>query len=156
MNDRFCLRLLTPADLPEIWRVRHAVQENRLAPDHTITVADVIERMAPPGRGWGVELPGGKLAGFAIACGAREGADAGRIWALFVHPDHAAQGHGRRLHDEMVGWLRGQGLTRLWLNTQRGSRAETFYRLSGWVDCGPRADGHDDETRFELPLTTAP
>ena len=152
MNDRPRLRLLTRADLPEIWRVRHAVRENTLTPGR-IADADVIERMEAPGRGWGIELPGGELAGFAIGCGAREGADAGRVWALFIHPDHAARGHGRRLHDEMVGWLRERGLPRLWLNTEAGSRAETFYRLSGWVDCGLNEHG---EIRFELPLTPAP
>ncbi len=140
------LRPLQRGDLADIWHVRYAVRENTLTPGR-IGDAEVIERIEATGRGWGVEVDG-RIIGFAIACTDSGGPNSGRIWALFVHPDHADQGHGARLHDAMVDHLWAQGLQRLWLNTMPGSRAETFYRLRGWLQSGRSADG---EIRFELP-----
>ena len=141
MTDTALLRQLTRADLEGIWRVRYAVRENVLTPGR-ISDADVIEYMEVTGRGWCIEV-NGELVGFAIGS-----AVDGKIWALFVHPDHAGRGYGRRLHDEMIAWLWARGLQRLWLTTQAGSHAETFYRLSGWIASGRTEQG---ELRFELP-----
>jgi GNAT superfamily N-acetyltransferase len=55
----------------------------------------------------------------------------GNIWALFVDPAHERRGHGRRLHDAMVAWLWSQGLRKLWLTTEPGTRAERFYTEAG-------------------------
>jgi hypothetical protein len=33
----------------------------------------------------------------------------------------------------MVAWLWEQGLDRLWLTTEPGTRAERFYQQAGWV-----------------------
>jgi ribosomal protein S18 acetylase RimI-like enzyme len=71
----------------------------------------------------------------------------GNIWALFVDPAFEGHGLGRRLHDEMVQWLFAQGLQRLHLGTQTGTRAERFYATAGWLATGLRPDG---EMGFEL------
>jgi len=52
--------------------------------------------------------------------------------SLRVHPDHERQGFGRLLHDEMLSWLWSQGLEKLWLTTEPGTRAEQFYKAAGW------------------------
>lgn len=139
------LRLATPADAAEIWRVRYLVTENRLTPgrlDHAL-LDDYLERF---GRGWVIDLGHGRIAGFSIG-DARDG----NIWALFVDPACEGQGHGRRLHAVMVDWLFAQGLATLNLGTQPDSRAEAFYRRAGWRPTDAGLDSHGDR-RLELTV----
>ncbi|MBC7941391.1 MAG: GNAT family N-acetyltransferase [Chitinophagaceae bacterium] len=122
------------ADIPAMHRVRLAVRENRLT-SGAIGEADYVSAIETTGRGW-VALDGGEVVGFAV--GNRLD---GNIWALFVDPLHEGRGHGRRLHDAMVAWLFAQSLPRLWLSTDPGTRAQTFYQAAGWTPTGVRADG---------------
>jgi len=143
------LRLATRADIDAIFRVRYAVRENTLRRG-VIGDEDVRREIEDTGRGWVVEVADdsnpdgapGEIVAFAI--GNLQGS---HIWALFVHPDAEGQGHGRRLHDEMLGWLWAQGAAGLWLNTGPGTRAQTFYERNGWVSSGLTERG---ELRFEL------
>jgi GNAT superfamily N-acetyltransferase len=140
------LRLATRDDIPELWRVRYAVTENRLTPGR-ISDAELLAYLEDFGRGWVIELapaPQPRIAGFAIG-----DAHNGHVWAMFVDPPLHGQGHGRRLHDAMVQWLFAQGHERLDLGTQPGSRAEAFYRRAGWrpLDDGPAGPG---DRHFEL------
>lgn len=125
LQARAILRQAQRADVPGIQRVRHAVRENRLI---SIVIADedVVREMEVTGRGWVIEVHS-EVVAFAIG-----NSETGNIWALFVDPAHEGQGYGRRLHDEMLGWLWAQGLTRLWLSTDPGTRAEGFYLRAGW------------------------
>ena len=109
-------RRAVAADIPAIQRVRRSVRENRLV-SSVITDEDVREAIEESGRGWVVESQG-QVVAFAVGNARTE-----NIWALFVHPDHEGRGHGRRLHDAMVSWLWSQGLDRLWLTTEGGTRA---------------------------------
>jgi GNAT superfamily N-acetyltransferase len=135
------LRIATRADTAELWRVRYAVTENTLTPGH-ISDAELHAYLEDYGRGWVVELAPGRIAGFSIG-DARDG----NIWAMFVDPAQHGRGHGRQLHDVMVNWLFEQGLSRLSLGTQPGSRADAFYRRAGWRPL--HIDDHG-ERRFEL------
>ena len=137
------LRQAVRADVPGIQRVRHAVRENVLT-SGVITDADVVDYLERFGRGWVVVDERDQVLGFAIG-DARDG----NIWALFVDPAHEGKGYGRALHDAMVGWLRSQGLERLSLSTEPGTRAERFYRSAGWIDRGLTPSG---ERRFELEI----
>lgn len=140
------LRLATPEDSPELWRVRYAVTENTLTPGRIPETA-LRDYLEDYGRGWVIELtpaPNLRIAGFSIG-DARDG----NIWALFVDPALHGQGHGRRLHDVMVDWLFAQGLTRLHLGTEPDSRAEAFYRRAGWRPTDDGLDAHGDKS-FEL------
>ncbi len=139
-QDRCVLRQAEPADVPSIMRVRHSVKENRLI-SRVIPDAEVDDQITRTGRGWVIEVDG-EIVGFAIG-----NAEDGNIWALFVDPEHAGCGHGKRLHDIMVEWLFDQGLSRLWLTTATGTRAERFYEIAGWRASGPAGPG---ELRFEL------
>ena len=134
------LRQATRADIPQIQRVRHAVHENRLI-SRRISDEEVRQAIEDTGRGWVAEVDG-QILGFAIGH-----AGSGNIWALFVYPSSEGRGLGRRLHDEMVQWLFAQGLQRLHLGTETGTRAERFYAQAGWLATGLRPDG---EMGFEL------
>ncbi len=116
------------------------MRENRLT-SSTISDADVAEAIERTGRGWVVEVAG-EIVAFAVG-----NAQSGNIWALFVDPRHEGLGYGKRLHDTIVAWLWSRGLERLWLTTMPGTRAQRFYELSGWRNCGPVESG---ELRLEL------
>jgi GNAT superfamily N-acetyltransferase len=133
------LRQAAASDIPGIQRVRHSVRENRLV---SIKISDeqVREAIEDTGRGWVIESAG-EVVAFAI--GSRVD---GNIWALFVHPDHERRGHGRLLHDTMIEWLWSQGLERLWLTTEPGTRAQGFYEAAGWQCMGSTERG---ELKFE-------
>ena len=133
------IRQALPTDIPAMHRIRMAVKENVLA-SVALTEADYAEAIGTTGRGWVAET-GGEIVGFAVG-----NATNGNIWALFVHPDHEGRGYGRSLHDEMVAWLQGRGVRRLWLTTAPDTRAERFYRRAGWTPAGMTAGG---ELRFE-------
>jgi len=105
------LRQAVRSDVPDLFRVRHAVSENR-PPSLTLPDDQVIEAIETTGRGWVVELDG-VIVAFAIG-----DALTGSIWALFVDPSHRGHGYGRRLHDTVVDWLWSQGHDRVWLNAE--------------------------------------
>lgn len=128
------------ADAAEIWRVRYAVQENTLTPGR-ISDEDLRREIEDEGRGWVAEQDG-RIVAFAIG-----NARSGNIWALFVEPEAQGRGHGRALHELMVGWLWAQGLQTLWLSTGADTRARAFYEGLGWQCCGPYGR---DELRYEM------
>jgi GNAT superfamily N-acetyltransferase len=133
------LRQAREADIAGMQRVRHSVRENRLV-STTISDEQVRDAIENTGRGWVVECAG-EVVGFAVG-----NAATGNIWALFVHPDHERRGYGRLLHDTMVEWLWSQGLERLWLTTEPGTRAQRFYEAAGWQHMGSTESG---ELRYE-------
>ena len=134
------LRQAVASDIPGMQRVRSAVRENRLV-STVITDEAVREAIEVSGRGWIVESQG-EIVGFSIG-----NAMNGNVWALFVHPDHERRGYGRSLHDTLIVWLWSQGLDRLWLTTEAGSRAQGFYEVAGWHLVGRSDRG---ELRYEL------
>jgi len=133
-------RVARREDIPGMHAVRRAVRENRLTTD-AVTEASYAPAMFETGRGWVVEVDGA-VAGFAVG-----NARTGNIWALFVHPDHEGLGIGRALMDVMVDWLFAQGLERLNLTTEPGTRAQRFYETAGWTRVGVDARG---DAAFEL------
>lgn len=136
------IRPATEGDIPGMQRVRGAVLENRLTTT-VLNAEDYRAAILERGRGW-VAVEEERVVGFAV--GFRED---GNLWALFLDPQHERQGLGRRLLDSVVAWLRAEGVPRMWLRTDPGTRAEGFYRSVGWRDCGLTDDG---ELRFELAL----
>ena len=120
-------------------RVRHAVRENRLV-STVISDEDVRAAIEDTGRGWVAE-EGGEIVGFAVG-----NSRTGNIWALFVDPACEGRGIGRALHDAMIEWLWAQGLEKLWLSTEPGTRAQRFYESAGWQPVGTTPGG---EIKFE-------
>jgi GNAT superfamily N-acetyltransferase len=143
------IRPATRADIPAMHRVRMAVRENVLVNVAAVTEAAYLLHLETEGRGWVIEEQGEIV---ALAIG---NSRTGNIWALFVHPEHEGRGHGLLLHDQMVAWLFEQGLQRLRLSTEPGTRAQRFYERAGWRALGLTPQG---EAAYELlrPATAPP
>jgi GNAT superfamily N-acetyltransferase len=121
-------------------RVRLAVRENRLT-SAAINEAHYLPAIEQYGRGWVIERQG-QVVAFAVG-----NAQNGNIWALFVEPAHEGRGYGKHLHEAMVEWLWSQGVSRLWLTTEPGTRAQRFYESAGWRSVGEANGG---EVQYEL------
>jgi len=134
------IRQAVASDVAEMHRVRMSVMENRLV-SRKLSERDYLVEIETQGRGWVIESKGSIVA-FAVGNAAN-----GSIWALFVEPGQEGKGYGRRLHDTMVDWLWEQGLDRLWLTTDSGTRASRFYEKSGWRRVDESTEG---ELRYEL------
>jgi GNAT superfamily N-acetyltransferase len=134
-----------PEHVPGIYRVRLAVRENvmplAIVERDGWTPERVGDAFSPGRKGWVVEQDG-EVVGFSIA-----DANTRSIWALFVLEEHEGCGFGRALLTAAVDWLWGEGVDRIWLDTDPKSRAEGFYRRMGWEATATTAKG---EIRFEL------
>ncbi|OON65662.1 GNAT family N-acetyltransferase [Hymenobacter sp. CRA2] len=136
------IREATPEDIDQLTTVRLAVRENVLHTPGLVTPTAYVDYLTQRGKGWVAVTPAGTATGFAIA-----DLRGHSIWALFVHPDYAAQGIGKQLHRLMLDWYFAQTAEPVWLSTAPGTRAEAFYRRQGWQETGRTSSG---EVRFEL------
>jgi GNAT superfamily N-acetyltransferase len=134
-------REATAADIKRIQYVRHAVKENVLSDPLLVTDEDCNEYLTVRGKGWVCELHD-KMIGFAIA-DLKENS----IWALFLLPEFENKGIGKKLQQIMLSWYFEQTTHTVWLTTSPGTRAEGFYRKSGWQEKGRKDNG---EIRFEM------
>jgi GNAT superfamily N-acetyltransferase len=128
------IRKAVYADISRIMEIRHAVHENRLSDPNAVTAADCaafIDRAEM----W-VWVEDRRILGFS----AGDPAD-GTIWAMFVDPAHEGRGIGRTLLAFACNTVRAAGFDTATLTTDRGTRAERFYRMNGWVEIGSRAKG---------------
>ncbi len=139
------IREALPEDIFQIQRVRNSVKENVLSDPGLVTDQDCEEFLFERGRGWVAEIDS-EITGFSIVDLKEH-----NIWALFVHPDFEDQGIGRQLHDQMIDWYFKQTQHDVWLGTAPNTRAETFYRKSGWKENGMHGKG---EIRFEMDWST--
>lgn len=128
-------------DIKQIQSVRNSVTENTLSDPQLVTDQDCLEFITLRGKGWVCEIQH-RIVGFSIVDLKEH-----NIWALFVHPEHDKKGIGRQLHDLMLNWYFDQTSTNIWLGTDPGTRAEVFYRKSGWVEVGTHGKG---EIKFEM------
>ena len=130
-------------DLETIMEVRFSVTENVLSNPDLVTIDDCDEYIFNRGKGW-VAVENDKVVGFSIVDLVEN-----NIWALFVHPNFAEKGIGRKLHDVMLDWYFTQTTQTVWLGTDPGTRAETFYRKSGWQHVGMYGNEYKFEMTFE-------
>jgi len=129
------------SDIKQIQKVRNSVIENPLSNPALVTDQDCEEFMTVRGKGWVCEIDG-KIVGFSIA-----DLKDNNIWALFIQPGFDKRGIGRKLHDLMLNWYFAQTKETVWLGTAPGTRAELFYRKSGWTEIGMHGKG---EIKFEM------
>ena len=118
-------------DIKNMQIIRNAVRENVLSDPALVPDADVEKYINHRGKGW-VCLDLGIIAGFCIADLVND-----NIWALFVLPGMEGKGIGRKLQTIMLDWYFNHDKSTVWLSTQKDSRAERFYRLTGWIEEGP-------------------
>lgn len=128
-------------DISQIQIVRNSVKENMLSNPALVTDADCKEFITRRGKGWVCEV-NNQVVGFAIADLKEH-----NIWALFLKPEFEGKGIGRRLHDIMMDWYFSQTKNKVWLSTTPGTRAEKFYKDSGWTPVGMYGKG---EVKFEM------
>ena len=128
-------------DIKQIQIVRNSVTENPLSNPDLVTDKDCEEFLTVRGKGWVCEVDN-QIVGFAIA-----DLKDNNIWALFLRPEFEKQGVGRQLHNMMLDWYFTQTKDRVWLGTAPNTRAENFYRKSGWTQTGIHGKG---EIKFEM------
>lgn len=128
-------------DIAGMHRVRMAVKENVLDNPNLVTHEDYVRFITVGGKGWVCELED-EIIGFSIISKSDP-----NVWALFVDPSYEGKGIGKRLHDLMLHWGFEQSHRTIWLSTMPGTRAENFYRKSGWRDAGLLKTG---EIKFEM------
>jgi ribosomal protein S18 acetylase RimI-like enzyme len=131
------------SDIPQLHSIRISVKENMLPDPSIITESDYKEFLNVRGKGWLCEVDN-MIAGFAIVDFKNK-----NIWALFVTPEFEGRGIGRKLQEIMLDYYFQRNIEKLWLGTAPGTRAENFYRRSGWKETGTRPNG---EILFEMSL----
>ncbi|WP_316814483.1 GNAT family N-acetyltransferase [Pedobacter nyackensis] len=129
------------SDIKQMQVVRHLVKENTLSNPDLVPDEDVAYYITEKGKGWVCEL-NGKVVGFSII-----DLQERSVWALFVDPDFAEKGIGKKLHQLMIDWYFQQTKDKVVLGTGPNTRAEKFYAFQGWTQVGSYANG---ETKFEL------
>ena len=128
-------------DIKQIQVVRNSVKENVLSNPDLVTDKDCEEYLFERGKGWVCEIDN-QIVGFAIV-----DLKENNIWALFLDPNFEKQGIGRKLHDIMINWYFSQTKNNVWLGTAFNTRAESFYRKSGWKEIGLNGT---KEIKFEM------
>ena len=130
------IRKATRADLPRIFQIRFAVQENRLTnPASIASVGPTTDWLLDHSIFW-VWEEDGAIQGFSAA-DPRDGS----IFGLFVHPSYERRGIGRALLSLACDILRASGHATAKLTTGPATRAERFYRADGWTEIGRQDDG---------------
>jgi GNAT superfamily N-acetyltransferase len=134
-------REATIEDIPQMQTVRNSVKENVLSDPALVSYDDYVEYITKRGKGWVAEEDD-KIVGFSVVDLVDK-----NIWALFVLPAFEKKGIGKQLQQLMLDWYFSQFKETLWLSTAPLSRADAFYRKSGWKDVGFDGKG---EIKFEM------
>jgi GNAT superfamily N-acetyltransferase len=128
-------------DIKQIQEVRNSVKENILSRPELVTDQDCFEFLSVRGKGWVCEVDH-QIVGFAIVDLIEN-----NVWALFVKPEYEKKGIGKVLQEMMLNWYFDQGEEYIWLGTSPHTRAEKFYRKSGWMENGTNGPA---EIKFEM------
>lgn len=129
------------ADIPQIQMVRNSVLENTLSDPALVTNQDCKEFILDRGKGWVYEIDY-QIVGFAIV-----DLKESNIWALFLRPEFEKRGIGSQLQSQMLAWYFSQTKNTVWLSTTPQTRADAFYRKSGWHEVGNYGK---NEIKFEM------
>ncbi len=127
-------------DIPQMMEIRNSVKENQLSDPALISFDDYSTFISNRGKGW-ISLEDELVTGFAVVDLVEH-----NVWALFVRPGYEGNGIGTILQQLLLTWYFQQTSHPVWLSTSPGTRAETFYRKSGWHETGVYGKG---EIRFE-------
>ena len=137
----FNFREATASDIEQIQVVRNSVKENVLTNPNLVTDEHCFDFITNRGKGWVCET-NSTIVGFSIVDLKER-----NVWALFVDPNYEKNGIGRQLQKMMLDWYFSQTSDKIWLGTDPNTRAEDFYRKSGWKAVGTHGNG---EIKFEM------
>jgi len=124
-------------DIAQIMSISNLVKENALSNPDSISYNVCKEFLTKRGKGWVCEEDG-RVVGFAIV-----DMKVNNIWALFLHPDYERKGIGKQLHDKVLEWYFERTHNNVCLGTKLNTRAERFYKKSGWRETGLNCDGKE-------------
>jgi len=129
------------AKIEDIQQIQIVRNSDTLSNPNLVTDKDCEEFLFERGKGWVCEI-NAEIVGFSIV-----DIKENNVWALFLHPDFEKKGIGRKLHDCMLNWYFSQTQENIWLGTSPNTRAEIFYRKSGWKQIGMHGK---NEIKFEM------
>jgi GNAT superfamily N-acetyltransferase len=138
-------RTATIDDIPQIQVVRNSVHENTLSDPNLVSNEDCEIFLTIKGKGWVCDIDN-QIVGFAIV-----DLIGNNIWALFLDPRFEGKGIARKLQQLMLDWYFNQTKSTVWLGTTPKTRAEQFYRKTGWIEVGMNGT---DEIKFEMSYET--
>ncbi len=127
-------------DIKQIQVVRNSVKENILSDPSLVSDKDCEEYMTVRGNAWVCEI-NQTIVGFAYV-----DMKENNIWALFVLPEYAGKGIGKKLHNIMMSWYFNATKEKVWLGTAPDTKAAIFYEKQGWKKAGM----HGKEIKFEM------
>jgi GNAT superfamily N-acetyltransferase len=120
--------------------LRYNATENRLR--NTITYEMIASRLQKSCKAW-VADDHEVVVGFSLANKKQKS-----LWGLFVLSSCQEKGVGKQLLQHAVSWLTEEARDylifkpkKIWLDTELGGRAETFYQHMGWEKGELRPDG---------------
>lgn len=128
-------------DISQIQLIRNSVKENILSNPDLVTDELCLELITKRGKGWVCEVDK-LIVGFSIVDLKER-----NVWALFLNPNYENIGIGKQLQKIMLDWYFSQSSENIWLGTDPNTRAELFYRKSGWNEIGTHENG---EIKFEM------
>jgi ribosomal protein S18 acetylase RimI-like enzyme len=134
-------RQATQEDIPAMQVVRNAVKENVLSDPSVITNDSYIPYLEERGMGWVCSIKN-QIVGFAILDNQEK-----NVWALFVLPNFEGRGIAQELQRIMLKEYFAHTQEAIWLGTAPNTRAENFYRESGWKEVGMHGQ---NELKFEM------
>jgi GNAT superfamily N-acetyltransferase len=117
------------ADIENMSIVRLSVKENVLSNPNLVSYNDYVEYLTMRGKGWVCETISGQIVGFAIV-----DLQKNSIWALFIMPGFEGFGIGKKLQQLMLDCYFENSKEKLWLETAADTRAEQFYKKTGWKE----------------------
>lgn len=120
------IRFAEREDIPMLHQIRLTANKNH-PKTQAISEVDYLREMEIYGQGWVLEQDD-EPAGFAIA-----NSKSGQIWALAVLPQFQGHGAGQQLLKTALEWLQQKHCHHVWVETEVGSRAESFYQTAGWI-----------------------
>lgn len=128
-------------DIPELHCIRKSVKENVLNNPLLVQEKDYINYLTTEGKGWLCEIEN-QIVGFAIVEVSKQ-----NLWALFIDTAHERRGIGKELERLVLNWWFRVEHKSISLSTAPNTRAEKFYRISGWKEKGSTKNG---ELIFEM------
>jgi|GEM_PF-799179 GNAT superfamily N-acetyltransferase len=133
-GEKYEYRQIETADIPDLFEVRTATDENNLSLEQLgrlgITPETVAQKLASTYQGWLCRAEG-RTVGFAMGDRAT-----GELWVIAVLPEFVKKGIGGCLLELVEDWLKECGCRKLWLTTDVDTslRAYSFYLKHGWWD----------------------